>query len=203
MKSRDNAKDPAVNGYGTKGGRIIPALCTFLGTAIIILVILSYVPLTVPKFLGYDVFNVISPSMAPEIPVGSAVYTKPVRAEELEPGDIIAYESGDSVITHRVVRNQVVMGEITTKGDANADEDMTPVPYSAVIGRAEMHFPVIGSIMTLYSSVIGKVYVLVFAGCGVLLNIIAARMRDRRLEREELQELEEGLDEEESGEDED
>ena len=57
-----------------------------------------------------------------------------------------------------------------------------------MIGRVELHFPLVGRIMTLYSSVIGKVYALVFAGCGVLLNIIAARMRDRRLEREEMEE---------------
>jgi signal peptidase I len=159
-----------------------------LGTAIILAVIVSYLPLTVPKFLGYDVFNVVSPSMEPALPLGSAVYTKPMRAEELQPGDVIAYESGDTVITHRVVRNQVVMGELTTKGDANMDEDMTPVPYAALIGRVELTIPLVGRIMTLYSSVIGKVYALVFAGCGVLLNIIAARLRDRRLEREEIEE---------------
>ena len=188
MSNRHNESGPASKGSGKKGGRIIPALCTFLGTLIILTVIVSYLPLTLPKFLGYDIFNVTTPSMEPAFPVGSAVYTKPIRPEELQPGDVIAYESGDSVITHRVVRNQVVMGELTTQGDANMDEDMTPVPYAAVIGRVELHFPLVGRIMTLYSSVIGKVYALVFAGCGVLLNIIAARMRDRRLEREEMEE---------------
>jgi signal peptidase len=48
---------------------------------------------------------------------------------------VIAFYKGRAVVTHRVVENRKVSGEFITKGDANAEKDMEPVPYSALIGR--------------------------------------------------------------------
>ena len=53
---------------GTEGGSFFPALCNFIGTLILLLVIAVSVPLSLPRYLGYEVFNVVSGSMAPEIP---------------------------------------------------------------------------------------------------------------------------------------
>ena len=60
-----------------KGGRIIlPALCGIVGTAIIVLVIAALLPTTLSRFMGFEVYNVVSGSMAPSIPVGSMVFVK-------------------------------------------------------------------------------------------------------------------------------
>lgn len=142
-----------------------------------LMVILSCVPVTVPRFLGYESYSVVSGSMEPEIPVGSIIYVKPVEPVDVAAGEVIAFQSGDSVVTHRVIMNQQVEGQFTTKGDANAAEDVNAVPYGALLGRVERHYPMLGALLGLYGSTVGKVYVLCFAACGAMLNVLAGRMR--------------------------
>lgn len=162
-----------------RGGSVF---CRVLGTLILLFVILSCLPVTIPRYLGYEIYHVVSGSMEPEIPVGSILYVERVRAEEIAEGDVIAFQSRDSVITHRVVKNRQVEGEFVTKGDANAAEDMNTVPYGDLIGRVKCHFPLIGKIMVLYTSTAGKVYLIAFALCGALLNLLAGRLKDRSRE---------------------
>ncbi len=152
-------------------------VCRICGIIILLLVIFSAAALTVPRTLGYEVFHVVSGSMEPEIPVGSVAYVEGVAPEELKTDDIIAFNSEGSVIIHRVVTNFLVEGKFTTKGDANDKEDMSEVPYAQVIGRVVYHLPFLGQMLMIYSSNMGRIYVLCFAACGALLNILAGRLR--------------------------
>lgn len=163
-----------------KGGRLVPALCNILGTLILASVILSCLPLTIPRFLGYEIYEVVSGSMEPQIPVGSVIYVAPTAPEEIQENEIIAFWSGDSIITHRVMENHLVEGEFVTKGDANAAEDMREAPYDSLIGRVSRHIPVLGSLMALYTSTVGKAYAVCFSACGAMLNILAGRIRRNR-----------------------
>ena len=160
-------------------GRFLPALCSFLGTLILLAVIAASIPLTIPRFLGYEIYSVVSGSMEPEIPVGSVLYVSPAEPETVEEGQVIAFRSGDSVVTHRVVRNQFAEGEFVTKGDANNTEDINSVPYRDLIGIVRYHFPMAGRLLMIYSSQAGKLYVLCLAACGVMFNILAGRLRER------------------------
>ena len=54
------------------------------------------------------------------------------------------------------------------------------MPYAALIGAVAYHVPVIGRLMMVYASPVGKTYVLLLAACGVMFNILAGRIRDRR-----------------------
>ena len=166
-----------------KGGKLLPALCNIIGTLMLLVVIATFVPLTVPTWFGYEIYSVVSPSMEPEIPMDSVVYVKIANAAEIAEGDVIAFRSGDSIVTHRVVRNNTVEGYFTTKGDANPIEDMNPVLYADLIGRVTRHFPRVGPFLRLYTSPVGKMYVLIFALCGMMFNILASRLRARRRER--------------------
>lgn len=159
--------------------RLAAALCNILGILILVAVIGSSLLLTVPKVFGYEIYNVVSGSMEPEIPVGSLIFVAPVQPESVIEGEIIAFESGDSVVTHRVVENKKLEGELITKGDANEGEDINPVPYAGVIGRAERHVPYMGEYMVIYTTNVGKVYMICFAACGAMMNILAGRIRDR------------------------
>lgn len=118
-----------------KGGNLVPALCSLAGTLILLSVIASCLPVTVPRLMGYEIYNVVSGSMEPEIPIGSILYVEKIPPEEIREDDVIAFWSNDSVIAHRVVKNKIVEGTFTTKGDANAEEDMNDVEYGALIGR--------------------------------------------------------------------
>lgn len=174
------SNEPISPNRNKKGGKLFPALCNLFGTFILVAAIVSCLPVVVPQIMGYEIFNVTSPSMTPEIPVGSVLYVEAVEPANLVEGDVIAFKSNDSVIAHRVVRNQKVEGKLTTKGDANADEDMYVVPYDAVVGRVKSHYPLIGGLMEFYTSIIGKIYVVIFAACGAMLNLLAGRIRERR-----------------------
>ena len=95
--------------------------------------------------------------MEPAIPIGSVIYVKPTEPSELKKGDIIAFQSGDSVVMHRVVTNKVVEGKITTKGDANDSEDLMEVPYSNLIGIVARHVPILGQVLILFGSSFGRI----------------------------------------------
>ena len=163
-----------------RGGGFLPVLCNILGILILAAVIASYLPLSVPRLLGYEIYDVLSGSMEPTIPVGSVIYVQYTEPTELEEGDVIAFYRDADVIAHRVVSNESTMGRLATKGDANEEQDVSAVDYTAVIGRVTFSVPYLGNLMDIYASTIGKVYALVFAACGAMLNILAGRMRDRR-----------------------
>ncbi len=158
----------------------LPGICRVLGIALLVIVIGLCAPITVPRIMGFEIYEVVSGSMEPEIPVGSVLYVKPTELTEVKENEIIAYQDVDAVVAHRVVYNRPVLGEFVTKGDANNTEDREPIPYDAVVGRVEMHLPVFGMAMALYSSVMGKVYLLLTAGCGLMLCMVANRMEDEK-----------------------
>ena len=135
-----------------KGGMFLPALCNIIGTLILVAVIATSIPLAIPRFLGYEVFNVETGSMEPAIPVGSVVYVEAVEPRAVDPGEVIAFYSNGAVITHRVVMNQYFYEEFVTKGDANDKEDINPIPYTDLIGRVKYHIPVLGNYLMVYSN---------------------------------------------------
>ena len=157
----------------------LPAFCRVLGIMLLVVVIGLCIPVTVPRIVGYEVYEVVSGSMDPAIPVGSVLYVKPCDLTQVAEGDVIAYQDVDGVVAHRVVYNRSSLGEFVTKGDANNTEDREPVKYEAVVGRVEQHIPVLGMFMALYSTVAGKIYLLLTAGIGVLLCMHADRLSEK------------------------
>ena len=57
--------------------------------ALLIGLSLLTLPLVLPRLLGFQVYSVLTPSMVPALPVGSAIYTKPCAPEGLKEGAII------------------------------------------------------------------------------------------------------------------
>ena len=151
-------------------------ICRLFGILVLLAVIGMLVPVTVPRFMGYEIFNIISGSMEPEIPVGSIVYAKPTDLYTVSGGDIIAFNSHGSVVVHRVVTNHLVEENFITKGDANEKEDIEPVPYASVYGPVVKHYPVLGQLMLILAGAPGRVMLFCLALSGFLLNVIAARL---------------------------
>jgi sortase B len=166
-----------------------------LGTLFIVAVFALTLPLTIPRLMGYQVFSVISGSMEPAIPVGSVIYVREADASEVQVDEIIAFYDEGSVVAHRVVANRTSLGEFVTKGDANNTEDLFPIPYDALIGVVALHVPYVGRAMAIYASDVGKVYLMLTLACGVMLNILADRLRrnrSRRLRRDIERQLADG-----------
>ena len=134
-------------------------MCNTAGTAILILLILACLPLTLPRLAGYRLYTVVSGSMEPEIPVGSLVFVHDAAPEDMVEGDVIAfYGAVDSsaVITHRVLSNSITMGQFITKGDANEEQDVNPVPYDNFIGKVVYTFPSIGTAAETLAGPVGR-----------------------------------------------
>lgn len=171
--------DPAasVNNTGRRRMNLPAALCSLLGTLLLLAVIAACLPVTVAHLRGAEVYNIVSGSMEPAIPVGSAIFVQSANPGTLAAGDVIAFWRNDSVVAHRVVENDTLASELVTKGDANAKEDVSPVPYHDVIGIVTRHTPVLGGLLGIYTSGSGRMYAVAVAAAGALLNLVGARLR--------------------------
>jgi signal peptidase I len=135
-------------------------LLAALGTSVILIVVVTFLSLTVPRIAGLNSYVVASGSMEPNYPVYSVVYADSTEASELSPGEVIIFNNpsrGSTPITHRIVSNDTANGVIITKGDANENADVDPVIYENVIGKVVMHVPYLGYSALLYSGMMGKV----------------------------------------------
>lgn len=155
----------------------VSAICSSLGTILLVLLIVACIPFTLPRILNYQAYTVISGSMEPAIETGSLVYIGPVEPQDVEAEDVIAFYGGrdsNAIITHRVVENRVIMGEFITKGDANQTNDMNPVPYDELIGRVELTIPKFGVLAQMMSGMQGKIAAGSAIGLAIVLHLIAA-----------------------------
>lgn len=141
----------------------------------LVLVILVCLPLTIPRVFGCEVYTVISGSMEPAITVGSLVCVQPGAPEDAQVDDVIAFYSSmdtGAIITHRVIKNDIVTGQIHTKGDANEKEDLYPVGYDFYIGKVVYSVPVLGRILAFFVTVWGKVAAGGLIALALVLQII-------------------------------
>ena len=160
--------------------QIAAKVCSVIGTLLLLVAILVCIPLTLPRLAGYQIYHVISGSMEPAIPVESVVYVKGVAPADIQKKDVIAFHSvlgEEAIITHRVVSNNRVAGEIVTKGDANTKEDMEPVPYENVLGKVALTVPVLGKILATIATIQGKAAVGSVILLALLLHVIAGKLR--------------------------
>ena len=165
----------------------VAAVCSVLGTLLLIIIVAVYLPITIPRAFGYEIYTVISGSMEPAIPTGSLVYVKYIQPEEIQTEDVIAFYGTDadgSIVTHRVVSNSAAMGNCITKGDANSDNDMNPIPYANYIGKVQLSVPKLGGIFQTITGTNGKIAAVSMIGLAIVLEILAAVLQGKR-EKEE------------------
>lgn len=166
----------------------VAAVCSVLGTLLLIIIVAAYLPITIPRAFGYEIYTVISGSMEPAIPTGSLVYVKYIQPEEIQTEDVIAFLGTGcgwvSIVTHRVVSNSAAMGNFITKGDANSDNDMNPIPYANYIGKVQLSVPKLGGIFQTITGTNGKIAAVSMIGLAIVLEILAAVLQGKR-EKEE------------------
>ena len=161
-----------------EGGKSFPALlCSALGILLILGVIALLLPSVLPPLLGIRVCNVLSGSMEPAIPVGSMIFVRPAEAEEIGEGEVIAFSRDGVVVAHRVAENRRLEKRFVTKGDANAAADREKVPYDEMLGAVVLCVPTLGALTACLTTPPGKAFLFALILCGLLLNVIAARLR--------------------------
>lgn len=163
--------------------RLAAKVCSVIGSFILgLLVAVGVVVLVLPRLLGLQPYAIVSGSMEPSLPVGTVVYAETTDGEQLCEGDIAAFWRNDEVIVHRILSVDENSGALITKGDANSDPDMHPVPYQNVLGRVVFSMPVAGTMLMMLGSTTGKlilgwVVLLAAALCiaGTMLRSMASR----------------------------
>ena len=111
-----------------------------------------------PMPFGIGVSVVLSGSMEPTLSVNDLVIVRP--AESYEPGDIIVYQSGRSLVIHRLLETDGTTA--VTKGDANNTAD-EPIPVYCIKGRLVKVLPGVGGALEIIQSLPGTLAILALA----------------------------------------
>lgn len=109
-------------------------------------------------------YVVLTGSMEPAIPTGSMVFVRP--SSLYKPPDIITYQSGTTIITHRII-DRILKGTriiYVTKGDANKNLDSRPVFQDRIIGKVFFHIPAIGMIVRILQTPWGFTFGIILPG---------------------------------------
>ena len=128
-----------------------------------------------PFAAGIRMAYVKSGSMEPELPVGSLCIVTPCAVEELEVGDIIAFQKGPMQVAHRIVSIQEESYQ--TKGDANRSPDPGAVRKEQVQGQVIARVPLLGYLIAFLKSKAGIALLLMLA--GLLLYRMRRKERNR------------------------
>ena len=163
-----------------KKGSLLGSLCGLIGTVVIIGVLVVAALAFVPHFLGYELYDVLTGSMEPEIPAGSLVVVKKTDVSELSPGDVIAFHRTQDgiVVTHRLQEIDEEQKVLITKGDANEQEDMAPTPYLNLIGKVKWHIAGIGDFASWLFTMPGKICLFAMLIAGLILSHIASMLKE-------------------------
>ncbi len=149
----------------------------------------------------WTVQTVATGSMAPTVPTGSLLLSRPVDAGAVRPGDVIVFTSpvghtagagADGafstttamLITHRVIAITTTPGGqlgFRTKGDANADEDPWVLPAAAVHARTVTHLAHVGGWLARPDA--RRWLYLTVAAAGLLVIAVESRRVVRELRR--------------------
>lgn len=142
-----------------------------VSTALVVLIVLCAVFLMGSCLLGFQCYNVISPSMEPEYGVGDLIYVKHTDPATIKEGDVITFLVNEDLVvgTHRVVRVDRENKRFYTKGDANEIEDQSPVHFNNVIGVPKFSIPRLGYVSDFVQNPPGM-YITI--GVGIILILI-------------------------------
>ena len=103
---------------------------------------------------------------------------KSVDPLTLQADDVAVFYDGMSTVpvTHRVIENRTGDGMIVTKGDANGQADIAPIPYYNIVGKMILHIPFLGRLLIPLGSLTGKLGMLAFIVAGFLLTVLGRRI---------------------------
>ena len=157
-------------------GKTLKKIMNVISTILVAIVVVLALLLVGARFIGLNVYTVLSGSMEPTYHVGSLIYVKDVDTDELKTGDVITYMlDEDTIVTHRIA--DVIPDEtdpsiirFQTKGDANDSVDGSLVHYKNVIGTPVFSIPKLGYLANYIQKPPGR-YIAISAGAIILLLV--------------------------------
>ena len=128
--------------------KAIPIISRWLINLIFVAALLLAAAVWLPKAFHFKAYVVKSSSMEPAIKAGSIIYISQYKEDELIfPGDIVSFQTGDVMVTHRIVSVNMEEGTAFTKGDANQVRDPAPLLLNAIQGKVRFHIPLLGYLL--------------------------------------------------------
>ena len=127
--------------------KILKTILKIINGVILSVTILLAITILTARFMGIQLYTVLSGSMEPEYPTGSLIVVKEIEPSELKEGDVITFRlNANTTATHRIVE---IISEgnnlkFRTKGDANEEADGSPVSEEYVVGTPFLTFPEAG-----------------------------------------------------------
>lgn len=110
-----------------------------------------------PSFFGWSSAVVVSGSMSGSIEVDDLIIIK--SFEHYKSGDIITFESGGNIVTHRIIGKND-KGFIT-KGDANNTPDEKTVSPDLIIGKVVLRIAGFGAVIIFFKTPLGMLCLLI------------------------------------------
>ena len=170
-------------------GKIASIIFYIIAIPIIIfsftLIIKTFInPNEIPDFFGYKSFIIISGSMEPTIMTGDAIFVKEVPESEIKVNDIISFQDGETITTHRIIAITEENGikKYTTKGDNNQVKDKNKVTYEEIEGKYQFKINGVGTMLHfLQNKIILILLILILIGC----YWYSCRIDNRKMERKE------------------
>ena len=156
--------------------RMVRPVLTGAGYSLIVGVLCVLAAAILPMFFGRRTLVILSGSMAPAIPAGSAVVVSPVPSARLVVGDVIAYapDGAKIPIVHRIVSIRQADGahHSVTRGDANGSDDPAEFTLPETAWRVWYSVPLAGYMIAFASSRAGMVMLVVVP--ALLLGLLQA-----------------------------
>lgn len=175
MKTTDPEKKNRKTGRLVYRILLIVLLSVFLGGSVYSLNARRVMRNALPMPFGFGTSVVLTGSMEPTLSVNDLVVIR--AADSYAAGDVVVYQSGGSLVIHRIVR--VEDEYVVTRGDANNTED-DPVSLSAVKGRMAFAVPYLGLPVRLLQSPLGTVLVIVLIAALVSVSWRKEKAEDDR-----------------------
>lgn len=139
------------------------------------LCLLLFFMLAVPKWMGLTGYAITSGSMNPVLPVGTMIWIR--EKNEIRQGDIITFQMGESIVTHRVEEVLPENQGYITKGDANKNRDVKITKPGQVLGCVRFSLPCLGFAAMILETVSGKLFAIVFVLWLICLEAVAEEIQ--------------------------
>ena len=135
---------------------------------------------SLPMPFGCGVAVVLSGSMEPTIRIDDLIIV--TEQEDYRENDIIAYQSGNMVVVHRII--EVEPDTVITQGDANNAPD-APIRKEMIKGKVVHWIPGAGRIARLLKSPVATV---ILVGGALLLSELTLR-KEKKKDEDELEQI--------------
>ena len=127
---------------------------------LIIIAALAFV-MIVGYLAGYRYYAIETGSMEKKYPVGSLTIVKKMPGDKIKKNNVITFRTGNkAIVTHRAININYEEKSVETKGDANNTPDSSKTNFKNVIGKVVIDIPYAGYIIMYFSTVVGKLTLL-------------------------------------------